>query len=151
MADLPSARFEKNYFDQELQKIAKAVADKWLVLTLTWKDIHTEACLRLAMRKGEAPIGNLKGFYYGLCNNYCQEVYRGMGELIDPVELLLLEGTSNKPYVWELLINMLYEFGFPCGLLLFLFYLAEPPIKDKETLFRIAVFFGAKLHSPRPY
>lgn len=171
--------FEKSYLNPELQKIASVVFQKWPSLhrRMDWEDIHFEGCVELTLteywektgqikRKKDKPfVPNRKALYYRICFGICYRKHHGGGDTdpidaggegpsdpdgsLDPVELLLMSASGKETYTWELLVTMLYQCGMPHGLLLFLFYLAQPRITDKEKLFRIALFFGAKLKSAR--
>ncbi len=155
---------EKNYRDVELQKVAKMVFAKWNVLyhMMDWEELHLEGCADLTLteyemgikgerEKGKPLIRDRGAFYRTICQRICYKKAQGEypNQPIDPIELLLPNLEGDKTDKRAILINMLHQFGLPCGLLLFLFYMGEPPVKDKETLYQVAIFLGANVKSPK--
>lgn len=138
----------KRFFQcEEAQKIACSVFMRYQkkLYFIDWDVVLTDAVVRFMERlvlekeRNVKPIEKAGSVFWLICNQCCFKYLKMPGYVTADDHLFEafsdLTGTGTNPRLYEKLVGLLDQLGFPCGRLLFLNYLAEPPVKDYEKLF----------------
>ncbi|MDO8367839.1 MAG: hypothetical protein Q7T20_13645 [Saprospiraceae bacterium] len=139
----------KRFFQcDEAQKIAWSVYSRYKkkLYFIDWDVVLTDAVVRFMERlvlekeRGVKPIEKSGAIFWLICNQCCWKYLKMPGYGTADEQILetftSMVNTGNNPGLYEKLVGLLDQLGFPCGKLLYLNYLAEPPVKDYEKLFK---------------
>lgn len=153
-AEFRQGKFEEKeamkrfFLCSEAQKIACSVFSRYKkkLYFIDWDVILTDAVIRFMERlvyeqeRNVRPIEKPGSVFYLICNQCCLKYLKTPGYTVADDQLFetfsILAGNGDNPGLYEKLVGLLDQLGFPSGKLLFLNYLAEPPVKDYEILFK---------------
>ena len=136
--------YELLYNNKDLQKTAYKVSRQFGALSslMDWDDVFHEAVIRVVaeMKAGRGPRSNLRSYFYGLCRNVCTAACRKgispaneMPE--DYLRFMITHPEANDQFnLREVMERAVGQLGDQCKLLMWLYYLEEPPVTDKTIL-----------------
>jgi RNA polymerase sigma factor (sigma-70 family) len=136
--------YELLYNNKDLQKTAYKVSRQFSALAtlMDWEDVFHEAVIRVVVeiQAGRGPRTNLRSYFHGLCRNVCTAARRkginASDELpIDYLRLMITDPEANERFnLREVAERAVGQLGDQCSLLMWLYYLEEPPVTDKSVL-----------------
>lgn len=136
--------YELLYNNKDLQKTAYKLSRQFSALAtlMDWEDVFHEAVIRVVVeiQAGRGPRTNLRPFFHSVCRNVCTAALRkginASDELpIDYLRIMITNPEANERFnLREVVERAVDQLGDQCRLLMWLYYLEEPPVTDKSML-----------------